>query len=1602
MKIRENPWLKRSLSNPWLRVRSERGAVLVVVLGVLALLTVIAVSFVYSTRMTMRASEAYMRTVTATDIAEAGLGNVIAALEADKIYRTGDPRDPTVPVTETYDSLRDDARRVFSAPIVIGYTDSGATDTELEAGDTVTNVISDPEPATAPYPARYLATAKVIGIDTRNDRLYLNSNSPMLWRRSDRLVERGSSFDVTIDTVVKPDARDLDGDSASGIIAIAYTNAVGLTDLVANDTVINTTNNETATVSSKDETSELLYLIPDTNTDIVGNWTVGDTLNESPASTFSADLAAVFNPSDAIWHNYYDESGVLLGRYAVLIQDESSKININVAGNLANIGTTAEDYSTYSHASNEGWSPFEIDLVEGLALTTSPASTADARQIVLHRHGLSGSSGLSLTATPGAQINRVFVAGQGDLTATWGDPTTYDDDDDNYNRLFYRYDGVDNDGDGTIDEALEGMNEPEEFRPLRPVRLRPETWSGGTALDSDGLDNDLDGLTDETNEGDDQPLLTLEQLTDSMGVNLGAAFLTNTVTTNFDGVTTISRPRRHSMSTLSFDRNLTKDGELRRNPNVASHLQVAASVNTPYPPLGTGDTDAFERVDLRNAQAAANIYDYRDRNNARTELHDIAGNTFAGVEAIRINEVMVRAATSLYEAEHWMSNANWTTSTGSGSGSPRGNEGYLTHTTDNGAAEASNSATVILPDPPFSSTGGPANDGNYPFKLRMRVRSDGGHDNSGHEGFTVYINGTQVTSSVYSSFGVSSNGRWATFNQGTGNNNWYVEQAFWTLTSGSNQIYVEKPALTSGYFAQDDVDIDWFYFTLEPDCEWIEMVNIGDRTVSVKNWRVTSEYVKDADETALVSYQKESFGLTLPDVGILPVDSAADWPPGPPHYVVFVIDRHDTVGSTATVLNDIYFDGVWSSLATSANIYQFKSIGDIYSTWIDFFGNEPFDNFNDTTGPFGDRGVYLNVDVGQVSLYDADGNLVDRVTYDYGDVRAGFRSLQRSHPANPGDRLDSNQDFKLRGYSGTSLDPYQDFTVLADGNYDDWQFPWDPDPSASDRHELWWSSPAEANHRSDAYDERVAISTGRMKDRMFSTVGELARVAYHNEFVAVVGYNEGGVAGFPEQNDLGLAVGDVIINESKSDRTAVLMDIYTTDYEDNDNAPSGWMVVKGNYANPVAKMLDGNVMWQEGDLIKNSDASFSAAVTSVKPYDALMGDQVDHYVEIGYTTAGSDPIQGDTITNTTKDPVQTATAAGDGTNNIVHVVMNVDDPVTEWKVGEAISYGVDTATITSVRNKTVTARGLADYFTTSLTVLEAAAATPLVAIQYNEPASPYADADLARGIVIENTTRAEFATLADANTDANWLFFREGSLAAGWTAGDTIQNSGVNFNTTIAVPWNSAWLVPENWPDSNIDPTVYRVDPNAHFGLEWDEDDGVEEGTYDLYGFVNYGTGVHDEVPVHVGPVTIERNPATQDLALTLEIDNSAAAASQYRFMRAALAPPQFTLGRVNVNTAGARALAALPGMDASLAASVIKARSLKPFESVGDVYRTSAVDENFTAAVFSKISSLITTRSDIYKIIVIGQSATDANNNGIIEDDEVTAEKRLEVIYQR
>jgi len=128
---------------------------------------------------------------------------------------------------------------------------------------------------------------------------------------------------------------------------------------------------------------------------------------------------------DSRWINVQNEEGDTIGRYAVLVRDEASFIDINLA---------------YKHNHSplkitEGWAPYELDLgafINSLGLK-DPEKIYD--DIISFRYGPDGQPG--------------------DMGV-----------DDNQNQRILDSDGIDNNANGIIDEAGEGIDEPMEYGPF--------------------------------------------------------------------------------------------------------------------------------------------------------------------------------------------------------------------------------------------------------------------------------------------------------------------------------------------------------------------------------------------------------------------------------------------------------------------------------------------------------------------------------------------------------------------------------------------------------------------------------------------------------------------------------------------------------------------------------------------------------------------------------------------------------------------------------------------------------------------------------------------------------------------------------------------------------------------------------------------------------------------------------------------------------------------------------------------------------------------------------------------------------------------------------
>ncbi|MCX7916722.1 MAG: lamin tail domain-containing protein, partial [bacterium] len=219
--------------------------------------------------------------------------------------------------------------------------------------------------------------------------------------------------------------------------------------------------------------------------------------------------------SDAKWFYIKDRRENIIGRYAVLVEDESGKVNINAVGNL-------------KASFNEGHSCFEINIFEKLL------GKFLYWNIVNFRYGGDGKPGKA----------------------------NFDDDKD---MLFSPIDGIDNDGDGFVDEPDEGFDEDDEFYYLEP-------------------------------KGDDRPFFSPSE------IKLVAGFGEK----NYQKI-------RNFITCFSYDRDLNKNEEERIDINKASLVKLI---------------DFFKKMGYKETQAiqiSLNIVDFRDKDSIPTVYEYMTG-----------------------------------------------------------------------------------------------------------------------------------------------------------------------------------------------------------------------------------------------------------------------------------------------------------------------------------------------------------------------------------------------------------------------------------------------------------------------------------------------------------------------------------------------------------------------------------------------------------------------------------------------------------------------------------------------------------------------------------------------------------------------------------------------------------------------------------------------------------------------------------------------------------------------------------------------------------------------------------------------------------------
>ncbi|MBO7434853.1 helix-hairpin-helix domain-containing protein [bacterium] len=243
------------------------------------------------------------------------------------------------------------------------------------------------------------------------------------------------------------------------------------------------------------------------------------------------------------WVYVKNENGDAIGRYRVKVEDEAAKLNINKA-------------YLVEKSKGSGWDTGEISITEALGVSPLAAKT-----ILSYKYGHDG--------VPG------------------------DRGDDDRNNALLMTDGLDNNANGIIDEYDEGVNDPGEYLASRP-------------------------------RGDDRAFTTLREV---------MPFLLES--DNFKKLSEASQEyavrelyRRATLHSVDMPGSKTLPTDAPSEINSITGAELRRRLNTMRRPV-EGQSRA------RN-QLAANMIDYRDENHVMTTL----GSDIYGAEAICFNEVL--------------------------------------------------------------------------------------------------------------------------------------------------------------------------------------------------------------------------------------------------------------------------------------------------------------------------------------------------------------------------------------------------------------------------------------------------------------------------------------------------------------------------------------------------------------------------------------------------------------------------------------------------------------------------------------------------------------------------------------------------------------------------------------------------------------------------------------------------------------------------------------------------------------------------------------------------------------------------------------------------
>jgi hypothetical protein len=249
------------------------------------------------------------------------------------------------------------------------------------------------------------------------------------------------------------------------------------------------------------------------------------------------------------WIYVRDAEGNVHGRYRVRIEDEAAKVNLNKA-------------YLNSLSKGHGWDTGEIYLPHALGVSKKAGES-----IISYKYGDDGLPG-----------------GRGD---------------DDHNNPKLMADGLDNTGDGVVDENDEGINDPREYTAMHP-------------------------------KGDDRAFASFREAMPFI-MNIGS-------------IRKMSEATRQAIASEISKRATLFSVDLPGSPTLPtdepSDINSVTARECRRRLLTANEQIPFEASSRKRNQIAANIIDYRDENHVLTTL---GGQTY-GVEAICFNEVMANEA----------------------------------------------------------------------------------------------------------------------------------------------------------------------------------------------------------------------------------------------------------------------------------------------------------------------------------------------------------------------------------------------------------------------------------------------------------------------------------------------------------------------------------------------------------------------------------------------------------------------------------------------------------------------------------------------------------------------------------------------------------------------------------------------------------------------------------------------------------------------------------------------------------------------------------------------------------------------------------------------